>query len=57
MTMYYSVKEVSQILHVSDKLIYKHIKENKMPYSKIGRKILVPIKLFNEWMDSITNKV
>jgi len=38
---FYTIREVSQKLKVSDQLIYKLIRENKFPYKKIGTRVII----------------
>jgi excisionase family DNA binding protein len=53
---YLTVKETAETINVSNKLIYKMVLENKIPFTKICNKILIPQILLNEWLDKKTAK-
>lgn len=48
----YSVKEIADKLGVSVGQAYKLVREDKVPNIKFGKRYIVPIKQFNEWLDS-----
>ncbi len=49
-----TAKEASTYLHCSYWLITKMVRENKLPYFKIGRKILFNEEALNDWIKENT---
>lgn len=47
----YSVYEVSKLLGISTTSIYSLCRVGAMPSMKLGGRIVIPIKKFNEWLD------
>jgi excisionase family DNA binding protein len=52
-----TVRELSSILSVSDKIIYRLISAKQIPYTKIGGKYLFQANVIEEWLQSNTNMV
>lgn len=49
--MVYTVKEMAQILCIGMNKAYDLIHENKVPYIRLGRKIRIPKKAFQKWLE------
>ena len=49
----YSIKEVAEALDVSSSLIYRDIKNGtcELPYRRVGRRILIPIKALEDYFN------
>lgn len=50
-----TVKEAAKYLKVSSSMIYKLIKNKKIPFAKIESKYLFSKSKLDEWVDSLTN--
>ena len=48
--LFYTVPEVASILRMSNGNVYTLVKQDKIPNVKIGRRYVIPRKLFNEWL-------
>ena len=46
----YTVDEVAAILGIGRNIAYRGVKNGEIPSIKIGKRILVPIKAFEEWL-------
>lgn len=47
-------EDVKEHLHIKDdRSFYKLINEQQLPYIKIGRKYLVPLKKYNQWLKNM----
>lgn len=46
----YSVKDVAKILNLGMNKTYDLIHENTIPHTKLGRKIIIPKKAFDNWL-------
>jgi DNA binding domain, excisionase family len=51
-----TVQEVAQILNVSDETVYRMVRENQIPYSKIRRQIRFLSWEINNWLESNKSK-
>lgn len=51
-----SLKQLSDILGISDSEIRKLIRENKIPYFKIGYRYMFKVDSINKWIDRKENK-
>ena len=49
----YGIKEVSRILGVGRTSIYYLMKEGKLPYVKLGRRTLIPVRELQVFLDKI----
>ncbi|MBE6837323.1 MAG: helix-turn-helix domain-containing protein [Ruminococcus sp.] len=49
-----SVKEASRILGISFSNMYALVRADKVPNIKIGKRYLIPLKSFYEWLERIT---
>ena len=50
-----TVKEAANYLKLSSSMVYKLIKNKKIPFAKIESKYLFSKTKLNEWVDSLTN--
>lgn len=50
----YTVSDVQTMLGVGKNQAYKLIKEEVFPTKKIGRRIVIPIKQFESWLETTT---
>ena len=48
----YSVQEVAEILGVSSDKVYELIRGNVIPHKRLGRRIIVPAKPFDAWLNN-----
>lgn len=48
----YSVKDVSDIVGVTMSMIYKMIRNNAIPYIRLGRRYVIPIDSFDIWFSN-----
>ena len=53
MTM--SITEMSERLGLSKPKCYDLLYESGVPYIRAGRRVLVPIKAFEEWLRTVAN--
>ncbi|ELZ4685536.1 helix-turn-helix domain-containing protein [Enterococcus faecalis] len=51
----YTIKEVAELLSISNKTAYKLIKENRFAVVRIGRVIRVSKKSFDNWLNNAAN--
>ncbi|HGZ4935182.1 helix-turn-helix domain-containing protein [Enterococcus faecalis] len=51
----YTIKEVAELLSISNKTAYKLIKENRFAFVRIGRVIRVSKKSFDNWLNNVAN--
>ncbi|EHG5965502.1 TPA: helix-turn-helix domain-containing protein [Enterococcus faecalis] len=51
----YTIKEVAELLSISNKTAYKLIKENRFAVVRIGRVIRVSKKSFDNWLNNVAN--
>lgn len=49
---YYTVQEVAKMLPIGKTRIYQLLAEGAIPSIRLGRKFIVPMKRFDEWLDS-----
>ena len=49
----YGIKEVSRILGIGRTSIYYLMKEGKLPYVKLGRRTLIPVRELQVFLDKI----
>jgi excisionase family DNA binding protein len=47
----YSVKDVATILNVSTEHVHRQIRAGLMPHKRVGRRVVVPCKLFEAWLN------
>ena len=47
----YSVQDVADMLSVSTDVVYKLVKAKKLPHKRLGERILVPVPLFEAWLE------
>ncbi len=47
----YSVLEVSKILGISKTTAYCYCNNGTIPSFRIGKRIVIPVKQFEEWME------
>ena len=48
--MAYTVLEVAEVLGLSKDKVYELIRGNRIPHKRLGRRIIVPRKRFEEWL-------
>lgn len=53
---FYTVSDLSAILPISKTNIYSLVHSNGFPAITIGRRIIVPIDKFNEWLNTSVGK-
>ena len=53
---YMSLEETARVLRISDYKMSKLYKIEGFPYIMVGNSVLIPIKEFNEWTDSMIGK-
>lgn len=53
---FYTVSDLSEILPISKTNIYSLVHSNGFPAITIGRRIIVPIDKFNEWLNTSVGK-
>ena len=49
----YTVKDISAILGIGISKGYDLIHEKQIPYTRMGRKIIIPKKAFEIWLDNV----
>lgn len=49
----YTVKEVAQVLNIGMNKAYELIHQDKFPYKNLGKKILIPKKPFEDWVNNL----
>ncbi|HBD94626.1 MAG: hypothetical protein A2355_08280 [Spirochaetes bacterium RIFOXYB1_FULL_32_8] len=54
---FYTAKEAACFVSVSVKMIYKMVENKKIPYTKIGSKVLIPVNDFETWLNANTHKI
>jgi excisionase family DNA binding protein len=47
----YSVNDIASILGVSKEHIHRQIRAGLLPHKRIGRRVVIPCKLFEEWLN------
>ncbi|WHH57286.1 helix-turn-helix domain-containing protein [Petroclostridium sp. X23] len=47
----YTVQDIAKILDIGMNKAYDLIHEKKIPFIKLGRKIRIPKKAFQEWLE------
>ena len=47
-------QEVMELLHIKNVRTFNKLLDDGLPHVKIGRKILIPVKKYNEWLDTQT---
>lgn len=50
----YSVSEAAEVLGISRSKMYEYVKSNGFPVLNIGRRILIPIKALDCWLEAQT---
>lgn len=48
----YTIKDIQEILHVSQPTAYNLVKKNLFRVVKVGRNIRISKKSFDEWLDN-----
>lgn len=48
--LFYTVPEVAHLLRMSCGNVYSLVKDDKIPNLKIGRRYVIPRRLFEEWL-------
>lgn len=48
----YSVRDVAEVLGVSTDTVYELIRGNKIPHRRLGRRILIPVQAFTDWLNA-----
>jgi excisionase family DNA binding protein len=48
----YSVENVASILNVSEEHVRRQIRAGLMPHKRVGRCVVIPRKLFEEWLNT-----
>lgn len=51
-----TVEEVADELGISKWLAYKQVNTGKIPHIRMGRRIIIPRKKFNKWLEESSNK-
>lgn len=51
-----TVEETAEILGISRDLAYKAVNKNDIPNIRIGRRIIIPRKKLNKWLEGSSNK-
>jgi len=54
---YLNVKELSRLTRLKQSTIYQWVNQRKIPYIKLGRKILFDPDEINKWIDKNAVKV
>jgi excisionase family DNA binding protein len=47
----YSVENVALILNVSEEHVRRQIRAGLMPHKRVGRRVVIPCKLFEDWLN------
>jgi excisionase family DNA binding protein len=47
----YSTQVVADILGVSKEHIHRQIRAGLMPHKRVGRRVVIPRKLFEDWLN------
>lgn len=50
----YTVGEVADILCFSKTKVYDMVHKSEIPYINVGKRIIIPIKQFDIWLDEKT---
>lgn len=53
---FYTMKELGKILPISTTNLYKLVNSEGFPALSINRRILIPVKDFNKWVNSSAGK-
>ena len=48
----YEVKDIMRIMHISRNTAYKLIKQESVPYMRVGGRYKIPAERFHEWLNS-----
>ena len=48
----YSVSDISDLLGISVAMTYERIRAGVIPHKRLGRRIIVPRRLFDDWLNS-----
>jgi len=54
---YLNVKELSRLTGLKQSTIYQWVNQRKIPYIKLGKKVLFDPDKINKWIDENTVKV
>ena len=54
---YLNVKELSRLTGLKQSTIYQWVSQRKIPYIKLGKKVLFDPDKINKWIDENTVKV
>ena len=56
--LFITVEELSRIMRISRSMAYKYVESNECPFyrEQLGRRIIIPTKIFFEWYDSLANE-
>lgn len=46
----YSTQDVAEILGVSKEHIHRQIRAGLMPHKRVGRRVVIPCALFEQWL-------
>lgn len=46
----YSTQDVAKILGVSKEHIHRQIRAGHFPHKRVGRRVVIPCKLFEDWL-------
>lgn len=52
-SLVYNVEELAWVLSMSRGFVYKMVKEEKIPYIRIGRSVRFPKKAIGEWVKNL----
>lgn len=50
----FTISEIAEILCISKSYAYQLVNEDKIPNIKLGRRKIVPIDRFNQWLEQET---
>ena len=51
--MTYTVQEAAKAIGVSQAKMYVMARENKVPNIKMGKRVVIPIKAFQAWIENV----
>lgn len=49
----YNVEEVAKLLDISAGGVYRLIRANQIPHKRLGRRIIIPARQFDRWLDDM----
>ena len=52
----YSVEEAAQVVGISARYMYDLVRTKGFPVIKVGRRLLIPIKGLDQWLDEQAEK-